>query len=705
MKFHMLKSASTFGALLSVVVLTAFAAYGSEAEMKEIEARAEKIAPMLAEAPNFGARAAGQDVWDRLAQSPSAKSMIRSAEGLLKQDMPVLTEDLYKEYFVNGNRSHYQSQFGAVNRRIEVFTLAEKFENKGRFVDALNEAILYFCDQPSWLLPAHDRNAVVYDQKDVYSDLGATLASGNLAISINLLADKLPAETVERARAEIERRILKPYRDAVAGGDFMSVAQRLEEKLPAGIVDKVKQEAARRLALKAKAPVFEKVAENVNAGMWWVRGTNNWNAVCHAGTVASALNVVESREERAFYLAAADYFSETRFMIGFTEDGYCSEGMGYWNYGVGNYMLLGALARVATNGQLDMFRFPKMRAVLDYAPNLEIDKGNYAVFADCSMTAKASALYVGYLSRLKGWGYETFERAGLGSNFGFGDPMDVVSFGFDADVTFAETSGEPKPFKLPIRTEFPNAGVMICRPDPSATGRYFAAAFKGGDNNEMHNHNDVGSYSLLMGDASDPKAADVFLSRDPGGETYTARTFGSRRYEGQLLNSYGHPVPRIAGKLQDPGAKSKGVVIEKNLTDEKDVFAIDFKSCYNVPTLQKLTRQFEFVRARDAESGSFTITDSVAFEEGKSETFETAMITFEKFEIQENDGALTIKFADAQVDVSATDANGAKLNLVAETTIVGENDESVPNKPTRIALRVDGPVNSAVVAQVFAVAK
>ena len=77
------------------------------------------------------------------------------------------------------------------------------------------------------------------------------------------------------------------------------------------------------------------------------------------------------------------------------------------------------------------------------------------------------------------------------------------------------------------------------------------------------------------------------------------------------------------------------------------------------------------------------------------------MITFEKFEIQENDGALTIKFAGANVDVSATDADGAKLKLIAEKTIVGENDESVPNKPTRIALRVDGPVNSAVVTQVF----
>ncbi len=661
MIFHTLKRKLTLGAVLLAAAASVLTAYGSEEEMQELLTRAEKIAPMLAEAPNYGARAASAETWNELARLPSAQNFVQEAEGLLKQDMPVLTEELYKEFFENGNRSHYQRKFGAVNRRIEVFSLAEKFENKGRFVDALNEAVLYFCEQPSWLLPAHDRGAVVYDQKEVYSDLGATLAAGNLAIAVNLLADKLPPETVERARKEVERRVLTPYRESVLDGK--------------------------------------------KNGMSWVRGTSNWNAVCHAGTVAAALNVLDSQEERAFFLAGADYFSENYFMKGFTDDGYCSEGMGYWNYGVGNYMVLGALARVATNGGLDLFRFPKMRAVLDYAPNLELDKGNYAVFADCSMTAKASPTYVGYLSRLKGYGYETFEAAGLGRNFRFGDPMDLASFGFDAEVTFAETAGEPKPFKLPIRTEFPNAGVMICRPDPSATGRYFAAAFKGGDNNEMHNHNDVGSYSLLMGDASDPKAADVFLSRDPGGETYTARTFGPRRYEGQLLNSYGHPVPRVAGKLQSTGYKAKGVVVEKDLTDARDVFTIDFTSAYDVPTLEKLTRRFEFDRAAGAESGAFVITDSAVFKENAKETFETAIITFEKFDVRENGGALTVKFADAQVDVSAADANGAPLKLAAETAIVGENDESAVNKPTRIALRVDGPVNSAVITQRFTAAK
>ena len=161
----------------------------------------------------------------------------------------------------------------------------------------------------------------------------------------------------------------------------------------------------------------------------------------------------------------------------------------------------------------------------------------------------------------------------------------------------------------------------------------------------------------------------------------------------------------MAGVLQSSGGKARGEVVEKSFTDAVDTFALDFTSAYNVPTLQKLTRKFEFGRANGTESGYFQVTDSAVFKENAKETFETAIITFEKFDVRENGGALTVKFADAQVDVSAADANGAPLKLVAETAIVGENDESAVNKPTRIALRVDGPVNSAVITQRFTAAK
>ena len=42
------------------------------------------------------------------------------------------------------------------------------------------------------------------------------------------------------------------------------------------------------------------------------------------------------------------------FLKGFTPDGYCGEGTGYWNYGFGHYVLLSEEIRLATGGQIDL---------------------------------------------------------------------------------------------------------------------------------------------------------------------------------------------------------------------------------------------------------------------------------------------------------------------------------------------------------------
>ena len=220
----------------------------------------------------------------------------------------------------------------------------------------------------------------------------------------------------------------------------------------------------------------------------------------------------------------------------------------------------------------------------------------------------------------------------------------------------------------------------------------------------MHNHNDVGSYSLLLGDKSDATAHDRYISRDPGGETYTARTFSSRRYEGELLNSYGHPVPKIAGKLQSPGAQCRGIFVSKSFEDAEDDITFDITSAYpEATTLAKALRTFQFRRAHGDDPGFVTISDAVSFKENEKGSVESAIITFEEeIEIAEtNDGGLTLKLAGAVVRVSAKDAAGAPLKLVAEKTTVGENDESVKTKPTRVALRIAEDVHEATIIQRF----
>ena len=103
-----------------------------------------------------------------------------------------------------------------------------------------------------------------------------------------------------------------------------------------------------------------------------------------------------------------------------------------------------------------------------------------------------------------------------------------------------------------LREWWEDEQFLICRPRPGASLR-LASTFKGGHNGVNHNHNDLGAFTVMIDDRE--------LLVDPGAEIYTARTFSRHRYEGDLLNSFGHPVPVVAGQLQPPGADeyTKGI--------------------------------------------------------------------------------------------------------------------------------------------------
>ena len=643
-----------------VATSTAARAAANPEELREIEKRAKTIETYLQDAPAIGARTAGLEYWRELgSRNGIAKRWINEAEKVCESTPQELTEELYKEYYRNGNRTHYQDAYHRVVRRAEALTMAEAFEGKGRFVEQLNKELLNICEIKSWVYPAHDDKAQVYDGKRMISDLGSTTEAAKLALAINLFEEKLDPAVVARVKEEIERRVLQPY----------EIAVKEDTKL-----------------------------------LWWVRTVNNWNAVCHAGTVVAALNIVESKERRAFFLAAADYFSEKYFMQGFTDDGYCSEGMGYWNYGFGFYLYLVAAAREATGNKLDLFRFEKISAIIDYAPNQLLAADSYAVFADCSMTARPDAITVAYASRLAKKGYSEYEEQALGKNYGCADLQETGTIGLDKEILFGETSGSGEKFVAPMRSLFDDAGVAVLRPGAAIKKPSFVMALKGGHNGELHNHNDVGSYTLALAPPSDKRAEMKFVSRDPGGEVYTARTFSSRRYEGQLLNSFGHPVPRIAGTLQTTGSSCAGKRIDAEYTDAVDRLKYDVTTAYkDANELKSATREFRYERPRDDFAGRVAITDDIRFNEGKTGAIETALITFYKdvkIDASEPE-SIRVDLDGATATITARDANGASLKLVAETAIVGENDESARSKPTRVALRVDGDVNAGIITTVF----
>jgi len=593
------------------------------------ENRIEKISALLSGKPaGFGLPISQRSAWKKLSGNDSFRRVIPDAERLLKSPIPEQPDDLFLDFSRTGNRTRWQRVSGRRRSRVSTLVLAECLENEGRFLPAFEEIVRVLCSERTWVMPAHDRSLTNFHGKSVDIDLGSSALAWSLATADYLLADKLSPETRRLLRDNLDRRIFQPYRDMVSG----------------------------------------KRKKN-----WWMTGTNNWNAVCLAGVTGSALAVIDSRESRALFVAAAEDYSKN-FLKGFTDDGYCSEGLGYWNYGFGYYIMLSEAIYQATDGKVDLLEDAKVKQAAAFGSKIEIINGVYPAFADCSIRAEPSSRLMYFISRRLGMGLRRWEQI---------DPVTAGSLYQSMMYSFPNSASRSLPAKNAsrgpgIRSWFDRAGILICRPARSSASS-LAVALKGGNNNEHHNHNDVGSFVVVLGDRP--------LLLDPGGEVYTARTFSSRRYESKVLNSFGHPVPLVAGKLQRTGRQAQGRIVREEFTEDTDTLVLDISSAYDVPELKKLQRTFVYSRHGP---GSLTVTDEVAL--SKPCDFGTALITFDKWQ-KLSASSLVIRDQDKalRVDIEVT---GADFKIHPETI---EEDLSGRRLPTRLGINLTKAVSRAVV--------
>jgi len=593
--------------------------------------RIENIAALLPEKPaGFGSRITDRNAWRKLAQNDSFKEVVSEAEMLLQEPIPEQPDDLYLDFSRTGNRTRWQRVSGRRRGRVRTLALAECLEGKGRFTPAFEEIVRVLCSERTWVMPAHDRNLTNFNGKSIDIDLGSSMLAWSLATADHLLADKLGPKTRQLIRNNLDRRIFEPYQDMVLG----------------------------------------KRKKN-----WWLTGTNNWNAVCLAGVTGSALAVLDSPHRRAFFVAAAEDYSKN-FLKGFTDDGYCSEGLGYWNYGFGYYVMLSEMIYQATKGKVDFLQDNKAKQAAAFGSNIEIINGVYPAFADCSIRARPSSRLMYFVSRRLGMGLRSWEQIDPAS--GHGSLYQSMMYSFPNSASLASPAqGAAK--GLSIRSWFPKGGVLISRPGPNSAAR-FVIALKGGHNQEHHNHNDVGSFVVVLGDKP--------LLLDPGGEVYTARTFSSRRYESNVLNSFGHPVPIVAGKLQRTGRQAHGRVVQQTFTDSTDTLVLDISSAYEVPELKKLERKFVYSRLG---SGSLSVTDEVAFR--RPCDFGTALVTFSQWKQLPSSSLMVWEQAEAlRVQIQVT---GAEFEIQPE---IIQEDVSARKQPTRLGINLKGPVTRAVIS-------
>ena len=584
---------------------------------------AQGTAIPLPEKPGgIGRSAADRATWDAIAATPEGAKAVANATPFLSKPPVPFDPSLYQEYYANGNRSRFQDHNGKRWQRLRALTLAECVEGKSRFVPAIASTVDSLCADPSWCLPAHDSNAWIFKGNKPYADLVVAASGFDMATMLCLLDDRLPEATKTLARREIARRLTGPALEQIRGGD----------------------------------PEFYRSRH------WWSRANHNWNAVCTAGAVGAILLTEPDRATREAAVRWAEGNMKT-FLSGFAADGYCSEGIGYWSYGFGHFAVLSELVCQHTNGTVDWLASDRVRQIVAATCGQEITAGIHPCFADAGLNSRPSGLVVHYLTSRGIWpGRAGKSPAAVIASAG--TLYDGMLFAFPFRTSDKPASASA----LPSHTWLKDAGVYIGRPAP---GGDFAVAFKGGNNAEHHNHNDVGTTMVYhRGQA---------LLCDPGAMVYTAETFSKDRYRFPVMASYGHSTPVVDGRFQVAGNAARGIVLKTSFSESADRISIDLRSCYPVKDLTRLERDWTYQRG---DSPSLTIDDRFAC--GREIPFESALV------------ALGAWCRLPSGDLAVTGPNQAAVTVKIESSgpVATELTKIInPGRPTvfRLGIRLSNP--------------
>jgi len=401
----------------------------------------------------------------------------------------------------------------------------------------------------------------------------------------------------------------------------------LEDKLPADLRTKIDDQLRWRIV----ESYFKSCKGEDTIGNHWIKATSNWNSVCTSGTVFSTIVASENNDERIAAIGCA-LNSMVYYLSGFGADGYCSEGTGYWNYGFGHYLYLAEILNDYTGGKINLFDFncpEKLKRVANFPENFQIHPGFYAPFSDGVTRVKGGSDNFAYLMAAKYYG------ARKPAKFIPDESVQTLVGWAGADQFVAPDNAKTQ---LPDYTYFDDFGIVISR---GMQQQPFSIAIKAGHNAENHNHSDVGSYVLLWN--------EDYLAGDIGAPSYIAGAFSK---DNPARSSWGHPVPRIDNTLQSNGKEFCGKVLQAEFSKNADRVIMDIRPAYEVSGLDTLLRTMN-----NDKTGAGTISVKDEFSASKPLAFGTAITTFSKYEI-----------VDEQSLVLTSVEHGMKMKVEIEST-------------------------------------
>lgn len=447
--------------------------------------------------PSASDRAAWQALPDSLKEA-----LVKNGRAFLNYEYPVLRATDYMDFCRTGNRQRYQERL--FNRRIALnhLILAECVEYEGRFLDDILNGIFVICEEAAWQLPAHNSyirdtpQLLLPDVNRPVVDLFAAETGAVLACAGYLLKDalnKVSPVVLGMIGRNLEIRIFTPY---------------LKEHF------------------------------------WWMGDgkshMNNWTSWCTQNVLMAAafyqgwsglLSASGSLPIKAVLeksCQSLDYFLDE-----YGTDGCCDEGAQYYRHaGLTLFGAMEVLNGITENAFSALYKEEKICNIASYIFHVHVAGPYYVNFADCSPIAgRCGAREFLFGKRTQNPELMTFAAKDyLESDDQLIYDEHNLFYHLQAVFTHQELLDWDisRPLSYPD-LYYPSAGVFLARDEN------LCLAVKAGDNDDSHNHNDVGSFTVYK------DGKPLFI--DVGVETYQKKTFSPDRYEIWTMQSRFHNLP------------------------------------------------------------------------------------------------------------------------------------------------------------------
>ncbi len=297
------------------------------------------------------------------------------------------------------------------------------------------------------------------------------------------------------------------------------------------------------------------------------RMKNNWAPVCACGIGLTYLYIFPER----FNIVKDRIFSAMeRYINKLDEDGYCSEGFAYWVYGFGFFATFYDAYCQLTEERPAILDIERVKNSIKYAENSILGDGVFVPISDGALSNKACEC----------------------------DTIPVVNHLFNANVKINGAKPNIPYYKAigfrrlyhinqTVQTEIKNTANSYFEKSQVLVEKRKNYIFisKGGNNAEMHNHNDIGAFSIFKN--------GVQYIVDPGAGEYTAGYFGNinQRYSKETFtcSAYAHSVPVVDNQIQVYGKEYFATVLGRG----DDFIEYDLTNAYP-KKIETLTVKYSF---------------------------------------------------------------------------------------------------------------